>query len=91
MVLTGPYGSKAICNRVARTVEIGAEDESNSGDEQGNGDEQGGGSGGESEAADSSSGGGEEDAESGALSTYALHSVEMAVSVVICGLATYWL
>ena len=86
MVLTGPYGSKAICNRVARTVEIGAEDEANSGDDQGNGDEQGGESGGESEAADSPSDSGGESDESGALK-YVPQVAVLAVSAAACSLA----
>lgn len=91
MVLSGPEGSKAICNRVARTVEIGAEGESMNGDDQGNGDEQGSESDGEGDSANSSTGGGDENAESGASSTYMLHSVGIAVSVVVCSLATHWL
>lgn len=43
MVLTGPEGSEAFCYRVARTVELGAEDDSDGGHEQGNGSDEGGG------------------------------------------------
>jgi hypothetical protein len=43
MVLSGPYGSEAFCNRVSQTVEIGAEDssEDESGSEGGGGDQSG--------------------------------------------------
>jgi hypothetical protein len=39
MVLTGPYGSDAFCNRVSQTVEIGAEGDSDSEDGSGSGDD----------------------------------------------------
>jgi hypothetical protein len=43
MVVTGPYGSEAFCNRVSETVEIGAEDNSDGGSDSGeNGDDESG-------------------------------------------------
>jgi hypothetical protein len=39
MVVTGPYGSEAFCNRVSETVEIGAEDNSDGGSGSGQNDD----------------------------------------------------
>lgn len=75
MVLSGPYGSKAICNRVAQTVEIGAPE----GDEDGGEGQQGGGSD-EDDEGD----------ESGAM-MYSPYSDRLAVGAVACALVAHWL
>lgn len=75
MVLSGPYGSKAICNRVSQTVEIGASE----GDEDGEEAQQGG-----------SSDGDDEGDESGAM-MHLPHSDRLVVGVVACALMAHWL
>lgn len=84
MILTGPEGSEAVCNRVATTVEMGSEDESDSG----NGQESG--INGESTPENSSSGGeGGSDA-SGAILVVP-HGLGLAASAVAGVLAAVWL
>jgi hypothetical protein len=84
MLLTGPEGSDLFCNRVARTVAIGAEDDS--GSEDGQGSESGGTSG----QGDGSDSGGDESKES-AATTYLPHFGGLGISAVLCGLTAYWL
>jgi hypothetical protein len=76
-VLTGPEGSEAFCNRVAPSVEIGAQDNWVSDD--GQGSEQGGeGSGGHSN-------------DESAATTSVPHVTGLTVSAVACGFAACWL
>jgi hypothetical protein len=84
MLLTGPEGSDLFCNRVARTVEIGAEDDSDS--ENGQSSE----SGGTSAQGDGSDSGDDESKES-AATTDLPHFGGLGTSAVLCGLAAYWL
>lgn len=85
MVFSGPEGIAAICNHVAKTVENGAEGES----EAQGGNVQDSGSGGGGEQGDWSGNGNESD-ESGATS-YSSRAGVLGVSVVTCCLAAYWL
>lgn len=86
-MLSEPEGSDAFCNRVARTVEIGAEEESDSGSggDSGSGDGQGDGS-------ESGSGGGdsesdiEDDESAAALFTPHVGGLAFAAA---CVLAAY--
>lgn len=79
MVLAGPYGSEAICNRVTRTVEIGAENDPESGNGQGSD---------ESEQSDSP-GSTDDDSNGSGATMYLPHISGLAISVVVCGLAAY--
>lgn len=84
MILTGPEGNEAACNRVARAIEIGAEDGSDSGSGQGGGTDS------QNEAEDASSGGSTGSGESSAMA-YVPPTARLLVSAMSCGLIAYWL
>lgn len=86
MVLTGQEGSAAFCNHVARTVELGAEDESVDGDDSDDGDGQGNEfDGGDEQGVESDD---NQDDESGANSP-SPHLGVLAAGAVACGLVEF--
>lgn len=84
MILTGPEGSEAVCNRVAMTVDVGDEDDPDSEVGQGNGTN------GEGNPENSSSGGEGGSDESGAVLLVPC-GLGLAASAVACVLAASWL